>query len=199
MPSPVVELLADVGDALAAIGVRWYLFGAQAAILHGAVRLTADVDITVDLGTRPAADLVEGLRRKGIALRIADVDRFVERTRVLPMVHVRFRIPVDVVLAGPGLEEQFLARAEVRVVEGVSIPVAAADDLVAMKILAGRPKDIEDVVAIVAAQGARFDLERATTTVGLLELALDQRDLMPLLEQAVAQARRFHAEGRPGL
>ena len=37
------------------------------------------------------------------------------------------------------------------------------------------------------------------TTVRLLELALDQRDLMPLLEQAVAQARRFHAEGRPGL
>lgn len=53
MPSSttrVTALLADLGKALAALRLRWYLFGAQAVIVHGAGRLTADVDVTLDLG-----------------------------------------------------------------------------------------------------------------------------------------------------
>jgi hypothetical protein len=49
MPSPVGELLADLAAAFQQRRVDWYLFGAQAAILHGAARLTADVDVTVRL------------------------------------------------------------------------------------------------------------------------------------------------------
>jgi len=49
MPSPVAELLADLAGALHGLGVSWFLFGAQTAILHGAARLTADVDVTVRL------------------------------------------------------------------------------------------------------------------------------------------------------
>ncbi len=45
--------------------------------------------------------------RFGHELRVQDIDAFVETTRVLPFVHRVSRIPVDVVLAGPGLEEQF--------------------------------------------------------------------------------------------
>lgn len=45
-------------------------------------------------------------------------------------------------MAGPGLEELFFERVEHRIVEGVSVPVARAEDVIAMNILAGRPKDI---------------------------------------------------------
>jgi hypothetical protein len=44
--SPVAELLADLSRGFAAAGIRWYLFGAQAAIVYGVARLTADVDVT---------------------------------------------------------------------------------------------------------------------------------------------------------
>ncbi|MEQ1729261.1 MAG: hypothetical protein ABL982_12870 [Vicinamibacterales bacterium] len=46
MRSQVADLLADLGTALAAVRVEWLLFGAQAAILYGVARLTADVDVT---------------------------------------------------------------------------------------------------------------------------------------------------------
>ena len=49
MRSPVADLLEDLGAALDTLGVRWYLFGAQAAILYGVARLTADVDVTVQV------------------------------------------------------------------------------------------------------------------------------------------------------
>jgi len=184
--SPVAELLASVGRAVEPLGLRWYLFGAQAAIVHGASRLTADVDVTVDPGVRSTSELVGRFRREGLALRVTD-DDFVERTRVLPLVHEPSRILCDVVLAGPGIEELFFDRAVVQLLDGVSVPVAAADDLVAMKILAGRDKDLDDVRAVVRAQGKRLDLGRARDTLRLLEQALDRRDLLPALEAIVAR------------
>jgi len=188
--SPVADLLAGVGRALASAGVRWFLFGAQAAIVHGASRLTADVDVTVDPAGRSNADLVDSLRREGFSLRVTDVDDFVDRTRVLPLVHEPSGILCDVVLAGPGIEELFFERASLCDVGGVRVPVVAADDLVAMKILAGRPKDLDDVLAVVRTQGGSLDLGRARATLGMLERALDRRDLLPNLEAAIARARR---------
>jgi len=194
MPSPLGELLGALAHVFERLGLRWYLFGAQAAIVHGAARLTGDVDATVDLGGLTTAALVAALQETGFARRAADVDGFVERTRVVPLVHVGSAMPVDIVLAGPGLEELFLQRAREHIVEGVAIPVACAEDIVAMKILAGRPKDLDDVVAILAARyGAAGDdairIEVIRDTLRLLEQALAQSDLIPAFEQARARAR----------
>ncbi len=69
--SPVAEVLSKLSDLLAALGVRYYLFGAQAALLHGAARLTADIDITVDLGTQPTSILANALQAVGFELRVS--------------------------------------------------------------------------------------------------------------------------------
>jgi hypothetical protein len=188
--TPIGELLAAVRAALAPLGIRWYLFGAQAAILYGAARLTADVDITLDAGAHRPEDLLAALEARGFTPRGDDALPFLAETRVLPMVHGPTRIPVDLVLAGPGLEERFLEHARVRLVDGVPVPVAAPDDLVVMKILAGRPQDLEDAIAIVAAQGPHLDLERAAATLRLLEQALDRRDLVPRFDQVRVAAGR---------
>jgi hypothetical protein len=188
MRSPVAELLAALGGALSEARVRWYVFGAQAAILHGAARLTADVDVTVEDVARPSQSLVPALERAGFALRVPDADAFVDRTRMIPLLHLSSGLPLDVVLAGPGLEERFFARAIERQVEGVAVPVASAEDLVVMKVLAGRAKDLEDVVAVLAAN-PDLDLALVRETLRDLEGALAQSDLLPAFERALARAR----------
>ncbi len=188
--SPLAEVLADLGRAFAAIGVRWYLFGAQAAILYGAARLSADVDVTVALGDRRVAELLATLDASGFEARVPEPVSFAEESRVLPVVHRSTRMPADVVLAGPGLEERFLARAETRAIEDVVVPVASASDLVVMKLLAGRPQDLEDAIAVLRVQGDGLDAAAARATLGELERALDRRDLVAALESALAQARR---------
>ena len=45
------------------------------------------------------------MKAAGFALRLDDPD-FVRRTRVMPFVHVATAMPLDVVLAGSGLEGQ---------------------------------------------------------------------------------------------
>lgn len=61
-PPPLAELLAELQSVpFAALGVRWFLFGAQAAILYGVARLSADVDVTVDPGDKSNRDVVDAL------------------------------------------------------------------------------------------------------------------------------------------
>lgn len=185
--SAVAEALAALNGACSEVSVGWYLFGAQAALLYGAARLTADIDVTVDAGSLPTEDLVAALRRHGVEPRIVDPS-FIKNTRVLPVVHTPTHLPIDVVLGGPGLEQLFLSRASRRDVAGALIPVAAAEDLIVMKILAGRDKDLDDVRAILAATGDELDVGQARETLRLLEQALDQGDLLPVLDRLVDEA-----------
>ena len=186
MRSPVADLLADLAAAFRSVDLDWYLFGAQAAILHGAARLTADVDVAVRL---PAAmsnqALAELLEQHRFTRRFLDPD-FTERTRVMPFIHAPTSLPLDVVLAGPGLEDQFFDRAQARDVEGTAVRLATAEDLVVMKVLAGRPKDVEDIRAIVAAYRDGLDVDHIERTLTMLEQALGQSDLRPLLRQILA-------------
>jgi hypothetical protein len=111
MRSPVADLLADLAAALAELDAPWYLFGARAAILHGVARLTADVDVTVRLPAAVSPSvLAQVLERRGFRQRVTDPG-FLARTRVIPFVHGASSLPLDLVLAGPGLEDQFLQRA----------------------------------------------------------------------------------------
>ena len=190
MSSHIGEVLAALGTCFDSLGVRWYLFGAQAAIFHGVARLTADVDVTVLPELHSTARLASVMEANGFRLRVTATDDFVARTRVLPFVHSATRLPVDVVLAGPGIEEQFLDRAEFHVLEGVRVPIATVEDLVTMKILAGRPKDLDDAKGMLRARSEEIDLDHVRRMLHLLEEALSQSDLLPQLEQLIGREKR---------
>src|SRR5687767_13836150 len=121
--SAVVEILAGFAKVAKRRGLRWYLFGAQAAILYGVVRTSADVDLTAEVPARELSAFLRDMGRAGFSLRVADDDEFIGTTRVLPFQHRGTGWPVDVVLAGPGLEEAFLDAARVHRIAGVRVPV----------------------------------------------------------------------------
>ena len=166
----------------------WYLFGAQAAIVYGVARLTADVDVTVRApANESTATWLAVVEQHGFSRRFSD-PAFTELSRVVPLVHAGTGLPVDVVLAGPGLEDELLARAVWLAVDGVRVPVVEVSDLVILKVLAGRPKDLEDVVALLRVHGAKVERARVEHVLRLLEEALGQSDL--LVEFHRAQARQ---------
>ena len=66
VPADVPAALADLAAAFAALGVRWYVFGAQAVIAAGVPRLTADIDVTVELPRGGPRALIAALGRAGI-------------------------------------------------------------------------------------------------------------------------------------
>jgi hypothetical protein len=180
----VADALLGIAAAMRVAGTRWYLFGAQAAIMWGSPRLSADVDITVELSPDTITNLIAAMRIQGFDLVFGD-DEFIERTRVLPFIHRSSRMPVDVVIAGPGLEEDFLNRVVGVALRGESIPVISPDDLIVTKILAGRPKDMEDVRAVILARRDEIDLVRVRSLLRMLEEALGQSDLLPAFDAAL--------------
>ena len=156
---------------------RWYLFGAQAVVAYGAPRFSADVDVTVELEPDDPERFVRDMEAGGFALRVDDPD-FVRRTRVMPFVHVATGMPLDVVLAGSGLEGEFLDRAKTTDIGGARVPLIDVADLIVGKILAGRPKDAEDARSLWRIHGSDARRRRIRRLLRLLEEALGQSDLL---------------------
>jgi hypothetical protein len=107
---------------------------------------------------------------------------------VIPVLHVSSGWRMDVVLAGPGIEELFAERAELRMIGRRKVPVISPDDLIATKVLAARPKDLEDIRGLLRI--ATIDRPRLHATIATLEAILDQSDLRPLLDQLEREAKQ---------
>jgi Nucleotidyl transferase of unknown function (DUF2204) len=148
--------------------------------------MTADVDVTVILVPPDTGRFVREMQAAGFELRVRDVDDFVKRTHVLPFVHSRTQMPLDVVLAGSGLEMQFLDRARRARIGDLEIPVISPEDLIIAKILAARPQDLEDIAGVLARQKKNLDTARIRNTLKTLESALAQSDLVPAFERLLA-------------
>jgi hypothetical protein len=180
------ELLRALAGVLASWG-PWYVFGAQAVVAYGVPRLSADVDVTVRLTPDTPGPFVRDMEAAGFSLRVSDPD-FVNRTRVMPFVHGESGMPLDVVLAGSGLEDEFLARVRLVDVDGVAVPFLHPEDVIIAKVLAGRPKDIDDAAALWRAHGRTLDARRIRSILGQLDEALGQSDLLPAFDRLARES-----------
>lgn len=163
------------------------MFGAQAVNFHGIPRATADLDLTIDLGDLTIRELLPILAKAGFKPRFQD-EAFAAATHVIPVVHHATAIPIDLVVAGHGLEQRFLDEVQLERIARRVIPILSPENLVVTKILAGRPKDLEDVRELIARRGDSLDHERIDEVLALLEQALGQSDLRPLMRNLRAAA-----------
>jgi hypothetical protein len=186
MSTSLADTLAALARAFEQLGVDWYLFGAQAAILRGSRRMTADVDVTIIPGGHESAQILAALAAEGIASRVQLDEAFVEQTRVLPLIH-HGEMPVDVVVGGPGLDEYFHERGETLRVAGVQIRVPCREDLICMKLLAGRPQDLQDAEAM--ARAGRVDLDEVRNFVEGMAQALGDNAIRENLDALLAALR----------
>lgn len=177
------SLLHDLIPVVRRWGDTWCVFGAQAVGAHGVPRTTSDVDVTMRLSPHQPGAFARDMDSAGFSLRVPDVDDFVARTRVLPFRHRATRMDLDIVLSMSGLEEEFLSRAVDLEVDGLQVRVIGVEDLVITKILAGRPKDLEDARLVLKRKGRSVDRRRIRAVLAELEEALDQSDLLSALDE----------------
>jgi hypothetical protein len=137
--------------------VRYILIGALAARLQGFPRLTADADIT------PANDPAN-LDRLAVALNELDAKIFTEtipeglpfdcsrqmlaRAPIWNLVTSAGRLDLAFLPAGTKGFDDLAVRALRMEAFGVTLHVAALDDIIRSKEAAGRPKDRQDVVLL---------------------------------------------------
>ena len=174
--------------AAACAGVEWCLIGAQAAIVYGSRRSTQDIDVSAMVDETLWPDFLETLLRHGFAARRQNALAFAQTTRVLLLRHVESNVPIDLVLAGPGVEAVFLDRARKIEILGTTLTVLAPEDLIASKLLAGRAHDIEDVRAVIAHQ-PDLNIDQLHELLTIFESALDRSDLHATLNDIYASLK----------
>jgi hypothetical protein len=187
--SAVGETLADLREVFAAAGVPWFVFSAQAVAVRAVPRATQDIVITIEVERAALRDVVERLDAAGFAHRYPEIaDDLLRTGSVVPLVHRRTGMEVDLVVAGSGLERLAFAGATAAMIDGVETPVASSTHLAVMKTLAARGKDLDDLRALLAS--GTVDVAEAQELLEQLEEALGQSDLVPAFVRALEDVRR---------
>jgi hypothetical protein len=134
-----------LAEATRQSGVEFMLVGGQAVLLHGVPRLTQHIDLTLSLTPDEVGRVLDLCVAVGLDPLPADPRRFAREPFVLPAVDGTTGVRVDFILSTIPYEREALRRSVgVRLAE-VDVPFAAVEDLILSKLLAGRPRDIEDV------------------------------------------------------
>jgi len=183
-PSPVPRVslaLEAVARAAQRLKVPWYLFGAQAVALYGVPRTTADVDVTL-LCDADVGVVLDALRQSGIEPLVDDV-AFIQRARVIPARHPASGWRLDVVLGGPGLEQQIAAEAVEMQIEKARVPVLRLEHLLVLKVLAQRPQDLADVARLLEVRGDVVRFDEVVELLSALEAGLEESGLVDAFER----------------
>ena len=148
--------IAEVLELAGAQGIRVALIGGAALQLFGSDRLTKDVDFIAD-------QVVDGLAIEG-TLDFGGVKAMTTSG-----------VPVDLVVRDDKYRRLYDAAINhASRVEGVAALVVPPEYLIAMKMVAGRPKDDADLEFLIAASGVAWDRARAVVEEFLGIYAVDE-------------------------
>ena len=150
------RLLERLGEALERIGIPYMVIGGQAVLLYGEPRLTKDIDITLGTDLDRLGEVLRLVR--AIDLKpLVDPDVFTRETMVLPCAETGTGIRVDLIFSFSPYEQQAMTRVKTVKVGGTGVRFASVEDLIVLKMIAGRPRDLEDVESVLV-KNAHADL-----------------------------------------
>lgn len=178
--------------------LRWFeharltgvVIGGVAVALLGRARYTRDLDalaLTAD-GRDNWSALFSSARDTGFTPRADDPVGFAERTRMLLLRHVDTGIDVDVSIGLLPFEHEVIARATVIDVAGITLPLPTPEDLIVMKAIAHRPRDLADIETLVSIN-PRLDRRRIRRIVRAFAGGLDMPEIINGLERVLRKRR----------
>jgi hypothetical protein len=172
----LIEPLAALQRLLDQIDRPGVIIGGIAASLIGKPRVTADLDAVVIMSIDDLGELVDAARQQGLIPRIADEIAFARKNRVLLLEHEDSGVGVDISLGILPFESEMIERSEIVKFGGLAVRLPMPEDLIILKAIAQRPKDLEDIRAI-AASHPDLDRERIRFWVEQFAEVLEQPDL----------------------
>jgi predicted nucleotidyltransferase len=130
---------------------RGVVIGGIASSLLGKTRLTADLDVMILLSINDIPDLIREAGNAGLEMRIDNADEFARKNRVLLLRHRDSATNIDITLGNLPFEEEVVERSQLINIGKISIRLPTVEDLIIMKAVAHRAKDILDIQGVVDA------------------------------------------------
>jgi len=165
-PGQSALLLLDAIDCLKALRIPYAIIGAVAASFHGVVRASLDADALISLPANHAdvAALSAALQQAGLTSTYRRGDAHDPIGAVLSA-EDRFHNRVDLLMGIRGMTEAVFARTMEAEFMKARIRVVGLEDFIAMKILAGGPKDLSDVAGVLRVSFERLNRPLLNTLV----------------------------------
>jgi len=146
---PFRAAIESVQRLLSRFDNRGVIIGGIAVGFLGKPRFTEDIDAMFLLSTKDIPQFLAAAQAEEIQPRVPDAAEFGRKNRVLLLRHVPSNINVDITLGILQFEEEMVARSGVQSVSSLSVRLPTPEDLIIMKALANRPKDLEDIRTII--------------------------------------------------
>lgn len=142
-------------------GVDYVVVGGVALVLHGVVRLTADLDLMVHLEEGNLSKFVNIMNELGYRPKVpVKAEEFInaknratwikeKNMKVFSFFHPERPINLVDVLVEEPVDYNIIKSEAVKIISGsVSIPVVSVRNLIKLKEISGRPQDIADIAAL---------------------------------------------------
>jgi hypothetical protein len=192
--APLRRALRDLIAWWTAEKVDGLIIGGVAAALLGRPRVTRGVDGLVWLDEASWHTFLAASQRFGFSPRTPDPLQLAHEARVLLLTHVASHIDIDIAFASLPFERQALDRAVYIDVVGARLPLPTPEDLIVMKAIAHRPRDLADIEGLLDAFPR---LNRRHVRKYLTEFAelLDMPELRTDFDALLTKRRRPRKKG----
>lgn len=183
----LIREAASIQEFIESKGWDFYFIGGITVQVWGQPRLTQDIDFTLftNLTNEPAylAAFLERYRPK-----FSDAAEYALTNRVMPM-FAENGIGIDLTLGGLSDISESLQRSSYQpFVDGISLRICSAEDLIIMKTTAARARDWIDIESVIIRQKV-LDWDYIIDT---LERVTDDDELPPKIDNLKELKSRFY-------
>jgi hypothetical protein len=167
--------LVGVAEFLERENVPYMVIGGMANIIWGEPRATLDIDVTVWVPQPQLPSFVSRVRESYTVL-VEDALSFVGRTRVLPL-ETNSGVRIDMVFGLLPFEEDAIRRARRVPIAGTHVRFCTPEDLLLMKIISDRERDVSDARALVLRRWRELDVDYLEPRITELSRLLEREDI----------------------
>lgn len=188
LPESLAAALAALSDWLRSADVPTVIVGGVAASLLGRPRLTRDIDALIDLPDREWGRILAAAGEFGIEPRIDHPLEFARQSRVIPLRHRASQIDIDVIVGALPFERDAVSSGRTRMFGQLEIRLPRVEDLMIMKAIAHRPRDLLDLEGLLVAS-PQADLVHVRRWVRVFANAATMPELIEDFDRMVAGNR----------
>lgn len=180
-----LEPLEAVQKLLKICNNQGVVIGGIASSLLGKTRFTADVDVMILLKNDDIKKILEYCESIGLISRIANAFEFAQKNRMILLRQVGSGINIDVSMGLLPFDYEVVDRKIEKIIGNLSIQLPSPEDLIIMKAVAHRVRDMEDIKGIVEStkqldkQRIKYWLQQFSQALEKPEIWLDVEKILP--------------------
>lgn len=159
----VYDTLLDFVDVLNELGLRYAVMGGLAVRAYSIPRPTWDVDLTIGIDRDDLSRFFTAVAARGYTVPEAYTRGWLDQVAGMPLIkfktyRVSGTVDVDVFIAENDFQKSLLTRSEKMATDIGPVSFVTPEDLILLKLIAKRSRDLIDVVDLLFIQG-NFDEE----------------------------------------